>query len=105
LLIPAYGSYKDSKSIRPKLKVNFIFFDYVTENATSLLPKVLYGSFPKQWVDKAGFGKVRLYISGSNLFTLSTLSKYYIDPEVPSGTADRYYPQQRTISFGLNLDF
>lgn len=62
-------------------------------------------TFPKQWVDKAGFGKVRLYISGSNLFTLSTLSKYYIDPEVPSGTADRYYPQQRTISFGLNLDF
>lgn len=66
---------------------------------------VLGYTFPKQWVDKAGIEKIRLYISGFNLFTLSSLSKYYIDPEALSGTADRYYPQQRTISFGLNLDF
>ena len=62
-------------------------------------------TFPKQWIGKAGIEKIRLYITGNNLFTLSTLNKYYIDPEAPTGTADRYYPQQRTISFGLNLDF
>lgn len=62
-------------------------------------------TFPKQWVNKAGIEKIRLYISGSNLFTFSTLSKYNIDPEAPSGQASAYYPQQRTISFGLNLDF
>jgi hypothetical protein len=62
-------------------------------------------TFPKKWVEKAGIEKLRLYISGANLFTLSTLNKYNIDPELPDGSADRYYPQQRTISFGLNLDF
>ncbi len=62
-------------------------------------------TLPKQWANKAGFEKVHLSVSGTNLFTLSTLGKYYIDPEAPSGTVDRYYPQQRTISLGLNLDF
>jgi len=62
-------------------------------------------TFPKQWVGKSGIDKIRLYITGTNLLTLSTLNKFYIDPEAPNGLSDRYYPQQRTISFGLNLDF
>ncbi|MDR2774833.1 MAG: TonB-dependent receptor [Tannerella sp.] len=62
-------------------------------------------TLPKQWTSKVGIDKLRLYISGTNLFTLSTLSKYYIDPEVPSGQIHKYYPQQRTISFGLNINF
>jgi TonB-linked SusC/RagA family outer membrane protein len=62
-------------------------------------------TLPKLWTDKAGIDKLRLYISGTNLFTLSTLSKYYIDPEMPSGNASSYYPQQRTISFGLSMNF
>jgi len=62
-------------------------------------------TFPKHLVEKIGVERIRLYISGTNLLTLSTLSKYYIDPEAPSGVSGRYYPQQRTISFGLNLDF
>jgi hypothetical protein len=33
------------------------------------------------------------------------LSKYYIDPEAPGGSVHSYYPQQRTISFGLNANF
>jgi TonB-linked SusC/RagA family outer membrane protein len=62
-------------------------------------------TLPKQWTDKAGIGRVRLSVSGTNLFTLSTLSKYYIDPEAPSGNVHSYYPQQRTVSFGLNANF
>jgi len=62
-------------------------------------------TFPQQWVNKVGVEKIRLYVSGTNLFTLSNLNKYNVDPEMQSGTAGRYYPQQRTISFGLNLDF
>jgi TonB-linked SusC/RagA family outer membrane protein len=62
-------------------------------------------TLPKEWVNKVGIEKVRLHISGTNLFTLSSLSKYYIDPEAPSGSITAYYPQQRTISFGLNLNF
>ena len=62
-------------------------------------------TFPKQWTGKAGIEKLRLNITGTNLFTLSTLNKYNIDPDTPFGNADRYYPQPRTISFGLNVDF
>jgi hypothetical protein len=62
-------------------------------------------TLPKPWTDKAGIGKVRLSVSGTNLFTLSTVNKYYVDPEMPSGSTFAYYPQQRTISFGLNMNF
>jgi TonB-linked SusC/RagA family outer membrane protein len=62
-------------------------------------------TLPRQWTDRAGIDRLRLYVSGTNLITLSSLNKYYIDPEVPSGTQNMYYPQQRTISFGLNLIF
>jgi TonB-linked SusC/RagA family outer membrane protein len=62
-------------------------------------------TLPKPWTDKAGIGKVRLSVSGNNLLTLSTVSKYYVDPEAPSGQGNMYYPQQRTISFGLSANF
>ncbi|MDR1336572.1 MAG: TonB-dependent receptor [Tannerella sp.] len=62
-------------------------------------------TLPGQWTDKAGIDRVRLYVSATNLFTLSTLSKYYLDPEMPNGSAFAYYPQQRTVSFGLSMNF
>jgi TonB-linked SusC/RagA family outer membrane protein len=81
--------------------------DYVLRPATYLrLKNVALGyTLPKQWTLKAGIEKLRLYVSGTNLLTLSTLNKYYIDPEAPSGSVGYYYPQQRTISFGLNINF
>ena len=38
----------------------------------------------------------------SNLFTFSKLTKYNIDPEQP-GVNNGYYPQQKTLSFGINF--
>ena len=49
-----------------------------------------------------GFSGLRVYGEGSNLFTLSELTKYNIDPEQP-GVNNGYYPQQRTFTLGLNL--
>ncbi|MEG2066248.1 MAG: TonB-dependent receptor [Tannerellaceae bacterium] len=62
-------------------------------------------TIPKELLGVASIEKLRLYISASNLFTLSSVSEYSIDPEISSGNADQYYPQQRTISFGVNLSF
>jgi TonB-linked SusC/RagA family outer membrane protein len=62
-------------------------------------------TLPKQWTGKAGIENLRLYVSATNLFTLSSLSEYCVDPEAPSSSVDAYYPIQRTISFGLNLSF
>jgi len=62
-------------------------------------------TLPKEISGKVNVEKLRFYVSATNMFTLSSVSEYNIDPEVPSGNADQYYPQQRTISFGLNLSF
>ncbi len=62
-------------------------------------------TLPKSFSKKMNIEKLRLYISATNLFTLSSISEYNIDPEISSGVSDIYYPQQRTISFGVNLSF
>jgi hypothetical protein len=56
---------------------------------------------PKKVLSKAGIESVRLYFAATNLFTISNISKYGLDPEIPGTTL--YYPQQRTISMGINL--
>ena len=60
-------------------------------------------SLPKQWLNKIAFSQVRIYAAGTNLLTFSKLSKFGIDPEAPN--VGWYYPQQRTISFGVNASF
>lgn len=61
-------------------------------------------SLPKAWMDKIGFGGVRVYFEGNNLLTVSKLMKYNIDPETP-GVSNGYYPQQRLLGFGLEIKF
>lgn len=59
-------------------------------------------TFPSKWMNKIGIKNLRIYVEGSNLFTLSHLTKYNIDPELPS-VNNGYYPQQRVMSVGLNI--
>jgi TonB-linked SusC/RagA family outer membrane protein len=49
-----------------------------------------------------GIDKLRVYISGFNLFTLSQVKEF--DPEAEDPSA-RYYPQQRNINLGINISF
>jgi TonB-linked SusC/RagA family outer membrane protein len=60
-------------------------------------------SIPNSVLNKIGIEKIRLFVAGTNLWTLSSLHKYGIDPEAVSGNITRYYPQQRTYSFGVNI--
>ena len=59
-------------------------------------------TLPVKWTSKIGIRQLRVYVEGSNLFTLSYLTKYNIDPELPS-VNNGYYPQQRVVSVGLNI--
>lgn len=59
-------------------------------------------TIPDRFTKKLNVTNLRLYFAGTNLFTLSTVGKYGVDPESPSGVFT-YYPQQQTISFGINL--
>ena len=59
-------------------------------------------TLPQRLTKKAGIQKLRIYVEGSNLFTLSHVGKYNIDPELPS-VNNGYYPQQRVMAVGLNI--
>ena len=59
-------------------------------------------TLPQRLTRKAGIERLRIYVEGSNLFTLSHVGKYNIDPEMPS-VNNGYYPQQRVMSVGLNI--
>ncbi len=59
-------------------------------------------TLPERLTKKVGIERFRIYAGGMNLFTLSTISKYGVDPE-SSGTAGYSYPQQYTVSLGCNI--
>lgn len=86
---------------------NGLYSDYRNHNTSYLrLKNFTFGyEVPKQWLSKFGVERLRIYFAGTNLFTLSSLNEYGVDPEMPEGTPAYYYPQQRTLSFGLNLSF
>lgn len=59
-------------------------------------------TIPNTVVNKLGINNIRMYVSGTNLFTATSFK--YLDPEAPN-VLQGYYPQQRTISVGLNVTF
>lgn len=59
-------------------------------------------TLPKQIVAKAGISNVRLYLSGTNLLTISNLP--IMDPECVN-TNGLDYPTMRVFNVGINLKF
>lgn len=59
--------------------------------------------FKQSLLQRSKFKELRLFLSGTNLFTLSNTTKYFIDPE--SDQNNENYPIQKTISVGLNVGF
>ena len=60
-------------------------------------------SLPQRWISKMGMSRLRIYLSGSNLFTVTRYTGY--DPEVGGGVDYGNYPQSRTFMLGLNINF
>ena len=60
-------------------------------------------TLPKAWTHFVGIQRVRVFVEGSNLFTLDDLPTG-IDPESPR-VNNGYYPQQRTFMGGINITF
>ncbi len=63
-------------------------------------------TLPKAWTQKAGLSSVRVYFSGDNLLTFTSMMKIF-DPETIDGAwgQGKLYPLCKTISFGLNVNF
>ncbi len=57
---------------------------------------------PKAVLSGTFVNNLRIFASGQNLFTITGLPKD-LDPESPND--NRYYPQVRTLTFGLNANF
>ena len=67
-------------------------------------------TLPKAWTDSVNLGSVRLFTSGINLLTWSETIDYGIDAEATSHNNSGsgrgwYHPQQRTFTFGINVNF
>lgn len=59
-------------------------------------------TLPKQWIQAAMISDLRVYVAGTNLFTLTNVPG--IDPETSEGNG-LAYPTTRIINIGLNLKF
>ena len=67
-------------------------------------------TMPDKWLRKSGITKFRIYVQGSNLFTLTNYSGY--NPEVNKRASDALrpgedycsYPLSRTFSVGINFN-
>jgi TonB-linked SusC/RagA family outer membrane protein len=86
--------------------IDWLYSDYRNHNTSYLrLRNIALGyTLPKSFTMKMGVERLRIYVGGTNVFTLSSLNKYGVDPEMSEGHyAGVGYPQQFTFSFGMNL--
>jgi len=91
---------------------NMRFSDrYIKDGSFFRIKNVMLGyNLPSKIGEKAGIEKVRVYVSGQNLFCFSKYEGF--DPEIGTGRGmldigiDRgMYPIAKTVSVGLNLTF
>lgn len=85
--------------------MNNVYSDFWLEDASFIRLKNVELSYtlPKTWMDKLKIENVRIFVVGSNLFTIDKIG--YLDPESATVNVGQYYPQTRTYSFGLNTTF
>ena len=98
----------NADAIFPRLggaATNAYFSNYRLKNADYLRLKSLTVGYTlsKAMTGKVKISSVRFFAAGTNLLTFDGLKKYGIDPEAPSGSSNFYYPQQRTITLGVNV--
>lgn len=77
--------------------------DFWMRSGTHLRVKTLNLSYnlPKALRDRLKFGEARLFITGHNLWVISGIDEGF-DPQWGGGNG-YYYPQTKSLTFGLNL--
>ena len=97
--IPALGYQIQSQSISQGNTVDF----YLTDASYFSLRNVTLGySLPKTWLQKAGIEKLRVYLTGDNIWLQS--KRKGLDPRYGfSGSTNFSYSALSTYSIGLNL--
>ena len=98
----------NAKALYPRnggSSLNTAYSDFWYRNANYMRLKSLNigYSLPKNLLSKVKIQDCRIYFAGQNLFTAAGLNEYSIDPESPNSAGMYYYPQQRTLTLGLNI--
>ncbi|HEY9543940.1 MAG TPA: TonB-dependent receptor [Prevotella sp.] len=87
---------------------NFYVSDRYLQDASYMRIKNIQLGYtlPLSLTNKIGANRVRVYFSAENLCTFTKMNKIF-DPEATGGDwgPGKIYPLQRTISFGLNVNF
>jgi hypothetical protein len=100
------GTYPAIRSTNTS-HINFTKSSFWVTNVTYMRLKnreVGY-SLPKSILAKlGGIANIRVYVNGSNLFSLDNMRKFEIDPEVSSSSA-LVYPQAKLFNTGFNITF
>lgn len=78
--------------------------DMLILDGSYLRLKNLQVSYSIPSVKAIGMRNIDVYVSASDLLTISKLNRWNIDPEAPSGRLD-YYPQTRMYTLGFNINF
>lgn len=103
----AWSVYNPNGSIpNPVNSVNFNVSSRFVEDGSYLrLKNIQIGyTLPKKITMKAKISRLRFYASANNVLTFTKYSGY--DPEVSNHGVDYgNYPQARTFTFGINMDF
>jgi TonB-linked SusC/RagA family outer membrane protein len=60
-------------------------------------------SLPKSLLQRFGVGGLRIYVHGTNLFSIDNMKEFGFDPEINANNGI-VYPQQRLYTFGFNLN-
>lgn len=95
------GIYQGSGNYYPQSK-------YLLNMAYGRLKSLSIGyTLPGKYLERKGIHKLRFYVSGENLFTISHVGAP-IDPEITDGelsSLGRTFPFDKTYSFGTQLTF
>ena len=59
-------------------------------------------ALPTEWIERVGLKNVRVYVNGTNLFSIDNVKDFGIDPEISSENG-LIYPQQKLYNFGINV--
>ena len=97
--IPALGYQIQTQTINNGNTVDF----YLTDASYFSLRNITLGySLPKNWLQKAGIEKLRVYVTGDNIWLRS--ARKGLDPRYDfTGSTNFSYSALSTYSIGLNL--
>jgi hypothetical protein len=105
------GSTNEYYKISQNAGLNTNVSDYFVEDGSYLRLKNLQlgYSLPAKWLKQARDQQLRFYVGAQNLITFTRYSG--LDPEIGSydpkltGIDQGFYPQARTLMFGVNAKF